>query len=364
MSRKTVVVGMSGGVDSSVAAYLLKAQGYNVIGLFMKNWEEEGCPAVADYEDVVTVCDRLQIPHYSVNFSKEYWDNVFSHFIDELKQGYTPNPDILCNREIKFKVLLEKALEIGGDFLATGHYAQVGPNFSLLRGLDPNKDQSYFLYTLKKNILQKVLFPVGGLPKPEVRAIAREIGLVTSDKKDSVGICFIGKRDFKEFIGQYIPYRPGFFKTLSGKTVGQHDGAAYYTLGQRRGLKIGGSGEAWFVVKKDVKENVVFVEQGDDHMALYSEALTATEPSFVAEMPSLPLKCTAKVRYRQGDQGCTIESFEEGRLFVSFDNPQRAVTPRQSIVFYRGDECIGGAMIELPLSHKSALCCTKARCTR
>jgi tRNA-specific 2-thiouridylase len=336
---------MSGGVDSSVAAYLLKQQGYKVIGLFMKNWEEEGCPAVTDYEDVVSVCERLEIPYYSVNFSKEYWESVFTHFIHELSLGYTPNPDILCNKEIKFKVLLQKALEIGGDYLATGHYARVGSDFSLLRGLDGNKDQSYFLYTLKQDILRKVLFPVGDLPKPEVRRIAKEIGLVTSEKKDSVGICFIGKRNFKEFVSKYIPYREGVFKTLEGKTVGRHDGAAYYTLGQRKGLGIGGAGEAWFVVRKDVKENVVFVAQGDDHEALYSEALFATDVSFVGDQPSFPCRCTAKVRYRQEDQSCTIEGYNEGVLFVRFDKPQRAVTERQSIVFYEGEVCLGGAVI-------------------
>ncbi len=346
---------MSGGVDSSVAAYLLKEQGYNVIGLFMKNWEEEGCPAVTDYEDVVSVCDILKIPHYSVNFSKEYWDSVFCHFIDELSQGFTPNPDILCNKEIKFKVLLQKALEIGGDYLATGHYARVGKDYSLLRGLDGNKDQSYFLYTLKKEILEKVLFPVGDLPKPEVRRIARELGLVTSDKKDSVGICFIGKRNFKEFVSNYIPYKPGVFKTLEGKVVGKHDGAAYYTLGQRRGLGIGGPGEAWFVVRKDVRDNVVFVAQGDDHEALYSEALLATEATFVTEMLTFPFRCTAKVRYRQEDRACLVDKMEDGRLFVTFDEPQRAVTERQSIVFYDGEVCLGGAFIEKAFQHAEPL---------
>ena len=343
---KKVVVGMSGGVDSSVAALLLQREGYEVVGLFMKNWEEAGdaCKSAQDFEDVVRVCERLKIPYYSVNFVEEYWNGVFLHFLEELKAGHTPNPDILCNREIKFKALLQKALDLGADFLATGHYAR--NSGSLLKGADPLKDQSYFLYTLKQDILKKVLFPIGHLNKSEVRRIAKEADLPNHGKKDSTGICFIGKRDFKEFVSQYIPYHPGNFEDIQGKVVGQHDGAAYYTIGQRKGLGIGGPGEAWFVVQKDVERNAVILAQGEDHPNLYAPALTATEVSWVGAAVSLPFRCGAKIRYRQSDQPCTIEKIEEGRLFVSFDQPIRAITPRQSIVFYDGEICLGGALIE------------------
>ncbi|MBI2742868.1 MAG: tRNA 2-thiouridine(34) synthase MnmA [Chlamydiales bacterium] len=349
--KKTVVVGMSGGVDSSVAAYLLKEQGYNVIGLYMKNWEEEdgsgACHGLEDYEDVVRVCDQLGVPYYSVSFAKEYWDLVFTHFLEELKQGYTPNPDILCNREIKFKLLLDKALALGGDYLATGHYCQLDEKKTrLLKGLDPQKDQSYFLYTLTEKQLPSLLFPVGGLEKAEVRALAKKAGLATAQKKDSVGICFIGKRDFKSFLGRYLTYQKGSFQTLDGKRVGEHDGVAYYTLGQRKGLGIGGPGDAWFVVAKDLQRNIVFVEQGKDHPALYTSSLTATEASWVNGPPlHLPFRCRAKVRYRQEDQECIITRIDGDKIEVSFPQPQRAVTPRQSIVFYQDSICLGGAMI-------------------
>ncbi len=344
---KTVVVGLSGGVDSSVSALLLKEQGYRVIGLFMKNWDEdEHCPATLDYEDVVSVCDQIGIPHYSVNFTKEYWDSVFSEFLDGMKKGLTPNPDVLCNREIKFKVLLDKAMELGADYLATGHYCRTGPCHELLRGLDPNKDQSYFLYTIKDKILDKVMFPIGHLPKSEVRRIADEKGLVVSKKKDSTGICFIGKRDFKTFMNKYIPYTSGSFERLSGEVVGRHDGTPFYTIGQRRGLGIGGPGEAWFVVGKDCERNVVYVEQGEDHPALLSHSLIATEVTWVKDqIPALPLRCSAKIRYRQKDHACTITSMNEEKIVVEFDEPQRAITPWQSVVFYQGEECLGGAMI-------------------
>lgn len=348
----TVVIGMSGGVDSSVAAYLLKKQGYRVIGLFMKNWEETDaqgiCKSAKDFEDVVAVCNTLDIPYYSVNFVKEYQENVFNEFIRELQLGHTPNPDILCNREIKFKVFLEKALQLGADFLATGHYAKVSKDeekWQLVKGNDPQKDQSYFLYTHTQDTLKKVLFPIGELEKKEVREIAKNLGLCTHDKKDSTGICFIGKRDFKEFISGYIPYQKGHFETLKGDVVGEHEGAAYYTIGQRKGIGIGGAGEPWFVVRKDIARNVVVVEQGD-HPALYSTGLIATHLSWVSESPGpLPFRCKAKIRYRQEDQDCLIEKIEEDRLFVTFSEPQRAVTQRQSIVFYDGAICLGGAMI-------------------
>lgn len=354
-SVKTVVVGMSGGVDSSVSALLLKQQGYNVIGLFMKNWEEEDaqgvCMSSYDFEDVVRVCDQIGIPYYSVNFVKEYRENVFNQFLEEFKQGHTPNPDILCNREIKFKVLLEKALQLGADYLATGHYCQtvtVNAENYLLKGFDPGKDQSYFLYTIQSNTLSKVLFPIGHLQKKQVRAIAEENGLATSQKKDSTGICFIGERNFKQFLSQYIAYTPGNFETLNGAIVGKHDGVAYYTIGQRKGMGLGGQGEPWFVVGKDIPRNVVYIERGVQHPALFCDELIAEEPSWVSMqgIPELPFTCTAKVRYRQTDQACTIVSAEEGKLRVVFDIPQRAVTPRQSIVFYKDNVCLGGAIIK------------------
>lgn len=350
-SKKTVVVGMSGGVDSSVTALLLKNQGYNVIGMFMKNWEEKDehgvCKASQEFEDVVRVCEQLEIPYYSVNFVKEYWDNVFTEFLNEFKLGNTPNPDILCNREIKFKVLLEKAIQYGADYLATGHYCQTDGS-KLLKGADLGKDQSYFLYTIKDEILKKVMFPIGHLQKSELRKIARENNLATSDKKDSTGICFIGERNFKQFLSQYLQVTPGDFKTLSGKTVGRHDGVAYYTMGQRRGMGIGGQGDAWFVVGKDIEKNVVYVEQGSMHPSLYADELTATDLSFVSNKEPLkfPFTCKSKIRYRQEDQVCTITKIEDGRCYVEFKVPQRAITPRQSIVFYDGDICIGGGIIE------------------
>lgn len=348
--NQTVVIGMSGGVDSSVSALLLKQQGFNVVGMFMKNWEEQDaqgvCQASKEYEDVVRVCHQLDIPCYSVSFVQEYHDAVFSHFLNELKQGFTPNPDILCNREIKFKKFFDKALAFGADYLATGHYCRT-ENGALLKGKDCNKDQSYFLYAVQENVLKKVLFPIGDLEKGEVRSIARAHGLATAEKKDSTGICFVGKRNFKEFVGGYLPFQPGELRTLQGQVVGTHDGVAYYTIGQRKGLAIGGPGEAWFVVGKDLKNNIVFVEQGSDHPSLYAPTLTATEASWIlGEPPPLPFSCTAKIRYRQADQPCTIEKIEQGRLFVSFQEAQRAITPRQSIVFYQGELCLGGALIE------------------
>jgi tRNA-specific 2-thiouridylase len=339
---KKVVVAMSGGVDSSVAAYLLKKQGYDCVGLFMKNWEEEPCPAAQDFEDVASVCEKLQIPYYAVNFAKEYKEAVFNDFVRDYRAGHTPNPDILCNREIKFKVLMNKALEMGADFLATGHYARNLSGF-LGRGLDSTKDQSYFLYTLTTSILDKVLFPVGELKKSEVRAIAHELALSTAAKKDSTGICFIGERNFREFLSNYIKPRPGPLMTLSGTIVGTHSGSYYYTIGQRKGLAIGGAGEAWFVVGKDTERNIVFVEQGD-HPALFSYALTADAVSWVAGPPDT-LRCTAKIRYRQPDSDCTVTIQENGTLMVTFDTPQKAVTPRQSVVFYQGEVCLGGAAI-------------------
>ncbi len=362
-ANKTVIVGMSGGVDSSVCAALLKEQGYNVIGLFMKNWEEEDengvCQASKEFADVVKVCEKLDIPYYSVEFVKEYRDNVFSHFVEEYRNGYTPNPDILCNREIKFKVFFEKAMELGADYLATGHYCQrvdTEEGTYLVKGLDNNKDQTYFLYTMKEEILKKVLFPLGHLQKSEVREIAKKYDLATKAKKDSTGICFIGERNFKNFLSQYIHIKPGEFQTLDGTVVGQHDGMAYYTIGQRKGLGLGGQGEPWFVVDKNVEQNVVVVERGEEHPALYASELWANELSFVEKgflsklKSSLPFECTAKIRYRQKDQRCKIVSVEEDRLHVVFDEPQRGIALRQSIVLYQqlGEHsvCLGGGMIQ------------------
>lgn len=354
-SETMVIVGMSGGVDSSVTAAVLKAEGYKVVGLFMKNWEEFDehgvCQSSLEYADVIKVCEKLDIPYYSVDFIEEYRDQVFSHFVEEYKLGFTPNPDVLCNREIKFKVFFEKAMELGADFLATGHYCQskeIDGEFKLVKGADPLKDQSYFLYTIKKEILAKVLFPIGHIPKTEVRAIAAQYDLATKEKKDSTGICFIGERNFKNFLSNYVVFQDGDFETLDKKVVGRHTGATYYTIGQRKGLGLGGQGEPWFVVGKDMARNVVIVERGEFHPHLYSDTLVATDLSFVAgewDRP-LPFKCTAKIRYRQKDQNCTVTAVADGKIFVEFDEPQRAITPRQSVVFYDGDVCLGGAMIE------------------
>lgn len=349
----TVIVGMSGGVDSSVSALLLKQQGYRVIGVFMKNWEEDDasgiCQASKDFDDVALVCEQIGIPYYSVNFAKEYWNHVFSHCLEEYKAGYTPNPDILCNREIKFKAFFNKAMELGGDFLATGHYCRTGMvagEQRLLRGLDGNKDQSYFLYTLKSQILEKVMFPIGHLPKSEVRRIALEYDLATAKKKDSTGICFIGKRNFKDFLGQYIPTTPGNFENLHGEIVGVHDGIAFYTIGQRKGLKIGGAGDAWYVVGKEINRNVVIVDQGPEQEALFGNSLTAVDVSWVGNSPTSSLRCTAKIRYRHDDAPCVVEVISPNLIKVQFDTPQRAITPRQSIVFYDGEICLGGAIVQ------------------
>ncbi len=345
---KTAIVGMSGGVDSSVSALLLQQQGYRVIGLFMKNWEETGpCKSALEFEDVAKVCEGLKIPYYSVNFVQEYRDAVFAQFLADYKKGLTPNPDVLCNREIKFKVFLDKALALGADYLATGHYCRLDAQSRLLKGLDSNKDQSYFLHAVKRDALQRVLFPIGHLTKQEVRSIAHAHGLATADKKDSTGICFIGKRDFKPFLAQYIGLQPGNFETLEGKIVGRHDGSAFYTLGQRKGLGLGGEGRAWFVVDKDPKRNVVFVVRGDDHPSLYRSELQAQELTWVADAPSqYPFRCCAKVRYRQQDTPCTL--YESGR--VVFDEPQRAITPGQSVVFYNNEVCLGGGIIDIPIA--------------
>lgn len=344
---------MSGGVDSSVTALLLKEQGYQVVGLFMKNWEEEIdgiCPATLDFEDVATVAKKLDIAYYPINFSKEYKEQVFHEFLSELEKGNTPNPDILCNREIKFKLLLETAQKLGAAGLATGHYAQnrfEDGYYYLTKSVDLAKDQTYFLYTLNQQILDKVLFPLGELVKDTVRKIARQYELPVAEKKDSTGICFIGERNFRQFLAQHLGYKHGSFRSLDGKVVGKHQGVAYYTIGQRRGLGIGGAGDAWFVVAKDVTENIVWVVQGALHPALFADELTAHTASWVQGVaPPLPSQCHAKIRYRQPDQPCCIEKLEDGRLHVRFAVAQRAITPQQSIVFYQENRCLGGAIIE------------------
>jgi tRNA-specific 2-thiouridylase len=353
-SLKTVIVGMSGGVDSSSTAILVKLLGYKTIGMFMKNWEEidaDGvCTAEEDFHDVIKVCEEIDIPYYSVNFSEEYKNNVFKDFVSEYKLGHTPNPDILCNREIKFKVFFEKAKSFGADFLATGHYCQSieeNGKTKLVKGLDRNKDQTYFLYAIKESVLKDVMFPIGHLPKPKVREVAEKFNLITYDKKDSTGICFIGERNFKEFLSNYIKGQKGNFVNLdNNRIMGTHDGMCFYTIGQRKGLGLGGPGGPWFVAKKDIENNIVYVVDGEQNPALYADELVATEASWIGDAPSLPLKCMAKIRYRQADQECLIELKGED-LHIKFGSPQRAIAIRQSIVFYLGDICLGGAIIKL-----------------
>ena len=357
ISETKVIVGMSGGVDSSVSAYLLQQQGYQVEGLFMKNWDEddgtEYCTAIEDLADAQAVCDKLGIHLHTANFASEYWDNVFEHFLEEYKAGRTPNPDILCNREIKFKAFLEYAQMLGADMIATGHYTRrrlEGDKGLLLKGLDPNKDQSYFLHQVGHKELAMTLFPVGELEKPEVRKIAEKLELATAKKKDSTGICFIGERRFSDFLKQYLPAQPGKIVTPDRDPIGQHQGLMYYTLGQRQGLGIGGlanySEDPWFVAGKDLGRNELIAVQGIDNELLYSEWLHASEIFWISgEEPELPLRCTAKVRYRQPDQACTLLKEGDGYR-VEFDEPQRAVTPGQSLVIYLDDLCLGGGVIE------------------
>lgn len=354
-NSKRVVVGMSGGVDSSVAALLLKEQGYEVIGVFMKNWDETDpngvCTAQDDYDDVRRVCDKIDIPYYTVNFEHEYWERVFTYFLAEYKRGRTPNPDVMCNKEIKFKAFLEKAMSFGADYLATGHYAQIGQDndgeATLLRGKDNNKDQTYFLCYLQKEQLERTLFPVGHLEKKEVREIARKRELPTATKKDSTGICFIGERKFKEFLSKFLPAKPGLIKSLDGEILGKHQGLMYYTYGQRKGMGLGGPGEARFVANKDLEKNILYVVEGDSHPALYSVGLIATDISWVKGVePAKEFRCTAKFRYRQPDQKVLVK-VDGDRCFVEFDKPQRAVTPGQAVVFYQDEVCLGGGLIDV-----------------
>lgn len=360
-NQQHVIVGMSGGVDSSVAAVLLREQGYRVEGLFMKNWDEDDgtdyCTAKADLADAQQVCDRLGIKLHTANFAAEYWDRVFEHFLAEYKAGRTPNPDILCNKEIKFKAFLDYAIVLGADFIATGHYARnrtQGQIAQLLKGLDTNKDQSYFLHAVGGAQIAKTLFPVGELPKATVREIARKHDLVTHDKKDSTGICFIGERRFKDFLQRYLPAQPGVIEDVDGRAVGEHHGLMYHTIGQRQGLGIGGvhgaGEEPWYVIEKDLIRNVLIVAQGAEHPRLFKNALRLSDIHWISgEAPALPVKLTAKTRYRQPDQACEIQQQSDGEYLVHFVAPQRAITPGQSCVFYDGDICLGGGVIEMAL---------------
>ena len=359
---KKVIVGMSGGVDSSVSAYVLMQQGYEVEGLFMKNWEEddgtEYCTALADLADAQQVADTLGIKLHTANFAAEYWDRVFEHFIAEYSAGRTPNPDILCNKEVKFRAFLDYALTLGADYIATGHYARRGEAMELngewvaplLKGLDKNKDQSYFLHAVHGRQIALTLFPLGDMEKPAVREIAKTQGFENHDKKDSTGICFIGERRFKDFLEQYIPAKPGMIVTESGEEIGEHSGLMFYTIGQRQGLGIGGLSNKteapWFVLSKDLKNNRLIIGQGTNHPTLFTDNLCAEEIFWVTEKPALPLRCKAKTRYRQPDQDCEVFEDDSGQITVCFNQPQRAVTPGQSVVFYDGDVCLGGGVIE------------------
>lgn len=346
-----IVVGMSGGVDSAVSALLLKKAGYDVLGVFMKNWEEKDedgvCTSEGDWKDVQHVCELIDIPYYSVNFAREYWDRVFTLFLSEYKAGRTPNPDVLCNREIKFKAFLDFAMQLGAEKIATGHFVRTDDQGRLIKGVDPNKEQSYFLYMLHQAQLKKAVFPVGGMTKAEVRQIALDAGLPVAKKKDSTGICFIGERQFKPFLKQYLPAQPGDMVTPEGEIVGRHDGLMYYTLGQRRGLGIGGHGDgrSYFVVDKDLQNNRLIVAQGEDHPLLYSRGAVIEQLTWIDAPAETQKHYGVKTRYRQPDQGAVIEKMDDNEAIVTFDERQRAVTPGQSLVVYNGDICLGGGII-------------------
>ena len=357
-SSTRVIVGLSGGVDSAVAALLLKRAGHAVEGLFMDNWEdgedESYCTAAEDFQDARQICETLGVPLHKVNFAAEYRERVFRHFLDGYAAGYTPNPDVLCNSEIKFKAFLDHALRLGATHIATGHYARLtrGPaGVKLLKARDDAKDQSYFLHAVPQAALQRAMFPLGELLKTDTRALAKQAGFANHDKKDSTGICFIGERRFNEFLGKYLPAQPGEIVTPEGRVMGRHNGLMYYTLGQRQGIGIGGARDTaaspWYVAGKDMERNRLLVVQGHDHPLLLSGALEAASLQWVAgTAPAMPLRCSAKTRYRQADQACRIGAIETGSCNVVFDLPQRAVTPGQYAVFYAGDECLGGGVIQ------------------
>jgi len=352
----TVVIGMSGGVDSSVAAWILKQQGYKVIGLFMKNWEDddnsEYCSSRQDWLDVVSVADLIGIDVEAVNFASEYKDRVFTEFLREYSAGRTPNPDVLCNAEIKFKAFLDHAMSLGAKAIATGHYAKtarVGEEVHLLKAIDETKDQSYFLYRLNQQQLKQVIFPLGGIRKTVIREIAQKIGLPNATKKDSTGICFIGERPFREFLNRYLPNKPGPIKTEDGKTVGEHVGLAFYTLGQRKGIGMGGSkdgtGDPWFVAKKDIHTNTLYIVQGHEHPWLLNPLLSASQISWTSDFAPELGSYSAKTRYRQVDAPCQLSALKKDLFTLNFDEAQWAVTPGQSAVIYSGDRCLGGGII-------------------
>lgn len=352
--KQRVILGMSGGVDSSVSAVLLKEQGYEVIGLFMKNWDEkdEGgvCSATQDYQDVMRVAGALDIPFYTVNFEKEYWDRVFSYFLEELKNGRTPNPDVMCNQEIKFNAFLDYALKLEADYIAMGHYARVyekNGRFYLKRGLDSNKDQSYFLSRISESALSKTLFPIGELEKKEVRRLAEVHKLYTATKKDSTGICFIGERNFDEFLDRYLLSKKGKILTVDNEVIGEHNGLIHYTIGQRKGIGIGGvgSGEPWFVVGKNLSKNILYVAQGSEHPSLFTTELMGEQTKWITESPAFPFRCTAKFRYRQQDIPVTLYQQTDDQVRVVFDDKVKAVTPGQVAVFYDGEFCLGSSII-------------------
>ncbi|MFC0677918.1 tRNA 2-thiouridine(34) synthase MnmA [Lysobacter korlensis] len=357
MSRVRTIVGISGGVDSSVAAMKLLESGEPTAGLFMQNWADDGsddCRAEDDRRDAVAVCGRLGLPIHFRDFSSEYWHGVFQHFIDEYAAGRTPNPDVLCNREIKFRHFLDAARQLGAEFIATGHYARVeciDGRYRLLRAQDRSKDQSYFLHQLGQSQLAATRFPLGHLLKTEVRRLAAEARLPTAAKKDSTGICFIGERDFREFLARYLPAQAGEIRTPDGRVVGQHPGVFYFTLGQREGLNIGGvrgfEPAPWYVVGKDVATNVLYVDQGIENPWLQSQTLWSAEAHWVdGSAPARRFSCTAQTRYRQRDEVCEVEVGDDGRLVVRFARAQRAATPGQSLVLYDGESCLGGAVID------------------
>ena len=355
--KQTVIVGLSGGVDSALSALLLKEAGYDVQGLFMKNWEEDDtpgyCSAQKDHQDAKTMANQLNIPLHTANFSQEYWEKVFSFFLDEYRAGKTPNPDILCNKEIKFKAFLEHATQLGADLIATGHYAQRGTDtasFMLKKGADQNKDQTYFIYAMGQTALSRTLFPIGHLEKPDVRIKAKEANLISHNKKDSTGICFIGERKFKTFLEDFLLAQPGKMMTPEGRHLGTHDGIMFYTLGQRHGLKIGGVKNGlekpWYVVGKDIKDNILFVTQAQDHAWHYSKKLMADQCQWITQPPEINKQVKAKVRYRQSENACKIIAMQNDEIIVEFEENQKAVTPGQSIVFYDNEYCLGGATIQ------------------